>query len=344
MKIRIASILIAVALLLDNALVVGARAETPSHLTFVMPNSPTPYLLPFLIAKDLGWYSKAGLDVEEQIVVGDANALRALISGSADVSYLGSGTVMQAFLTGAPIKILGAWQAIVDYQIISRKGLGKIEQLADKRWASTGAGTMTQIIPSVILKNHGRDPASAQFSGVGGLAARYQAVLGGTVDATILDTYFATLAEQSEKADVVLSVLDEIPGLGYNYIVTSKRTIEDDAKHKATDIFVREALRAVRYIIDQPDGAAEVLAKRLKSGDVALIANVLKKMSAMKVWGINGGLERSTFDLTADFYRKYGLLDGPVDFDKLADASFIDAALKEVGNRYFSEYPPHPYR
>ena len=298
-----------------------------------MPNSPTPYLLAFMIAKDLGWYSKAGLTVEERIVVGDANALRALVSGDADISYLGSGTVMQAFLTGAQIRILGAWQAIVDYQVIARKGMIRLDQIADKRWASTGAGTMTQIIPSVILRTHNFDPAAAQFLGVGGLAARYQAVIAGTVDATILDTYFAALAAQSGKADIVLSVPDEIPGLGYNYIVTSRRTLDDPAKRKATEIFVREGLRGVRLIIDQPEEAANVLAKRLKGGDVAFIADVLKRMTAMKVWGANGGLERSTFDLTADFYQKYGLLSGAVDFDKIAEPSFIDAALDALARR-----------
>lgn len=311
--------------------VVPMQAQT--RLTFVMPNSPTPYLLPFMIAKDLGWYSKAGLEVEEKVVVGDANALRALVSGDADVSYLGSGTVMQAFLTGAQIKILGAWQAIVDYQVIARKGMNKIDQLAAKKWASTGVGTMTHIIPMVVLKKHKLDTSGAQFLGVGGLAARYQAVIAGTVDATILDTYFATLAEQSGKADVVLSILDDIPGLGYNYVVTSRRTLDDQAKKGATEIFVREALRGVRLIADKPQEAAEVLAKRLKGGDVALITSVLQKMTAMNVWGINGGLERSTFDLTADFYRQYGLLNGAVDFAKLADSSFVDAALQQLGKR-----------
>jgi ABC-type nitrate/sulfonate/bicarbonate transport system substrate-binding protein len=320
-------------LIMGTVAVSTASAQTATKLTFVMPNSPTPYLLAFLIAKDLDWYSKAGLEVEEKVVVGDANALRALISGDADISYLGSGTVMQGFLTGAQIRILGAWQAIVDYQVIARKGLGKLDQLADKKWASTGAGTMTQIIPSVVLANHGFKPENAQFLGVGGLAARYQAVMAGTVDATILDTYFATLAEQSGKADIVLSVLDEIPGLGYNYLVTSKRTLDDPAKHKATAVFVREALRGVRLIVDHPDQAAAVLAKRLKGGDAAFIESVLKRMTAMKVWGINGGLERSTFDLTAQFNKKYGLLKGDPDFNALAEPSFKDAALKTLGTR-----------
>lgn len=313
--------------------VAPGQAQTATRLTFVMPNSPTPYLLAFMIAKDLGWYAKAGLDVEEKVVVGDANALRALISGDADVSYLGSGTVMQGFLTGAPIKILGAWQSIVDYQIIARKGMTKLDQIADKKWASTGAGTMTQIIPSVVLANHKFKPEAAQFFGVGGLAARYQAVLAGTVDATILDTYYATLAYNSGRADIVLSVLDEIPGLGYNYIVTSKRTLDNAEKRKATETFVREALRGVRLIVDHPDQAADVLAKRLKGGDAAFIKNVLERMTAMKVWGIDGGLERSTFDLTAKFYQKYGLLKGDVDFNALAEPSFRDAAIKALGQR-----------
>jgi len=309
-------------------------AQQPTALNFVMPNSPTPYLLPFLIAKDLGWYAKAGLDVKEEVVAGDANAMRALISGSADVSYLGSGTVMQAFLTGAQIKILGAWQAIVDYQVVAKKGLTRINELAgDKKWASTGVGTMTQFIPVAILKKHGFDPNASQFLGVGGLAARYQAVLAGTVDATILDTYFATLAEKSGKANIVLSVLDDIPGLGYNYLVTSKRSLDDQTKRRAIGIFVREALRGVRLIIDEPAQAAAVLATRQKNGDVALITDVLKRMTAMKVWGVNGGLERSTFDLTANFYREYGLLAGPVDFDKLAEPSFVDAAIRRLGKR-----------
>jgi hypothetical protein len=53
----------------------------------------------------------------------------------------------------------------------------------------------------------------------------------------------------------------------------------------------------------------------------------------MQVWGINGGLERSTFDLTAQFYKKYGLLSGDVDFKALAEPSFIDAAVKALGSR-----------
>jgi ABC-type nitrate/sulfonate/bicarbonate transport system substrate-binding protein len=109
--------------------------------------------------------------------------------------------------------------------------------------------------------------------------------------------------------------------------------LDDHAKRKATEIFVREALRGVRLIIDKPEEAADVLARRLKGGDAAFITDVLKRMTAMKVWGVNGGLERSTFDLTAGFYQKYGLVSGAVDFDKLAEPAAVDAALSTLSKR-----------
>src|SRR5690606_31609945 len=42
------------------AMLVTSPVHAAARLTFVMPNSPTPYRLGFMIAKDLGWYSKAG--------------------------------------------------------------------------------------------------------------------------------------------------------------------------------------------------------------------------------------------------------------------------------------------
>jgi len=305
----------------------------PAHLTFVMPNSPTPYLLAFLIAQDLGWNKADGLDVEEKVVTGDANALRTLVSGDSDVTYLGSGTAMQAAIKGAPVKILGAWQALIDYQVVAHDKLSTLNDVAGKKWASTGAGTMTQIIPEMVLKKHNLADKAAQFFGVGGLAARYKAVVAGTVDATILDTFYATLAARNGKAKVILSVADELPGLGYNYILVTKTTADDVGKRAAIETFVRNGLRGVRYINEHPDEAAKVLAHRLKSTDASLETETLKTMNKMKVWGLDGGLDRKVFASTAAFYQKNGMLTGAVDYDKLVDDRFVKAALARLDHK-----------
>ena len=53
------------------AFALGSPASSADlKMTFAMPTTPAPYLLPFFLAKDLGWLEKAGLTVEEKVVTG----------------------------------------------------------------------------------------------------------------------------------------------------------------------------------------------------------------------------------------------------------------------------------
>jgi ABC-type nitrate/sulfonate/bicarbonate transport system substrate-binding protein len=48
-----------------------AGAQARAKLRLVLPTPATTYQLPFLVAKDTGWYADHGLDVEEIFVGGD---------------------------------------------------------------------------------------------------------------------------------------------------------------------------------------------------------------------------------------------------------------------------------
>src|SRR4029079_18399809 len=81
------------------AFALGSPASSADlKMTFAMPTTPAPYLLPFFLAKDLGWLEKAGLTVEEKVVTGDTNCMRAVISGEADTTLIGPNTIMQAIV------------------------------------------------------------------------------------------------------------------------------------------------------------------------------------------------------------------------------------------------------
>src|SRR4051812_24586751 len=156
----------------------GAAAQAADlKMTFAMPTTPAPYLLPFFLAKDLGWLEKAGLTVEEKVVTGDVNCMRAVLTGDADTTLIGPNTIMQAIVSGAPLKIIGSIQPVVDYQIAARVGSGTtIKELANKKWAIASVGGMTQALPRMVMKKQGLDGSSAQYLSVGGLAQRYQAI------------------------------------------------------------------------------------------------------------------------------------------------------------------------
>jgi ABC-type nitrate/sulfonate/bicarbonate transport system substrate-binding protein len=55
----------------------------------------TPYstnYTPYIVAKDLGFFQKEGLETEEVFVNGDANATRAVITNAGDVALTGRST------------------------------------------------------------------------------------------------------------------------------------------------------------------------------------------------------------------------------------------------------------
>lgn len=322
--------------LLGCAVALGTTAARSDELkmTFAMPTTAAAYLLPFFLGQDLGWLKEAGLTVEEKVVTGDVNCMRAIITGDADTTAIGPNTIMQAIVSGGAIKIIGTYQPVVDYQIVARTGVAKsINDLGDKKWAIASVGGMTQALPRMVLKKHGVDSSQAQYLSVGGLAARYQAIAAGTVDASLLDVQLALRGEREGRAKIISAIHDDFPNMGYVFFPVRQAALDDPKQRAALQIFIREGIRGVRFIIDNPAAAAEVMEKRLNQNDVAGMTEILKKVTALGVWGVNGGIDRPVLDFSEKVYRDSGDVTADVPYEKLVDTSLVDASLKTLGTR-----------
>jgi NitT/TauT family transport system substrate-binding protein len=303
-------------------------------MTFAMPTTPAPYLLPFFLAKDLGWLGKAGLTVEEKVVTGDTNCMRAVLTGEADTTLIGPNTIMQAVVSGAPLKIVGSFQPVVDYQIVARKGAGDdLKDLGNKKWAIASVGGMTQALPRMVLKKRGIDASNITFMSVGGLSSRYQAIAAGTVDASLLDVQLGLRGEREGRAKIISAVHDDLPNMGYVFFPMRTAALSDPDRRKAMQIFIHEGIRGVRFIQENPAEAAKVLAKRMKVDDVAGLTETLKKINSMGVWGVNGGIDRDVIEFSHKVYRESGDLTRDVAYEQVVDTSLVDASLKDLGKR-----------
>jgi NitT/TauT family transport system substrate-binding protein len=324
-----------VALVLLAALVAGpAPAQDRLRLKFVMPTPPATYLLPFFVAQDLGWYREAGLEVAEQVVSGDPNSLRVVVSGDADVTFIGPPTIMEAVVNGAKVKIFTSWQPVTDYQLVAGTGKAQtLRDLADKRIAVTGPGSMTMHIPQMLMKRAGVDTSQVKFLPVGGMAARLQAVAADKVDATLVDTFFAAKAESAGTARVISSITKEFPGLGYVFAIARESTLAEPAGRAALTRFARGTVAATRYIRHDPAAAAAILKKRLPDEDLALIRATLERLNALSVWGINGGLEREVLEFSSRTFAELGMVKRAVTYDEMVDASIVAAVIGELGRR-----------
>jgi ABC-type nitrate/sulfonate/bicarbonate transport system substrate-binding protein len=294
----------------------------------------TPYstnYTPFIVAKDTGLFKQSGLETEEVFVSGDANATRTVITGTADVALTGPVNVFSAIENGAPIKWIGAWQAAPDYEVVAPHRITSMQDLADKTFAASGPSGLPQVLPVMLFRKLGVPPDRAKFVSVGGHAARLQAVIAGKADAALVNSITAATGIKNGSVHIITSVADHFPKLGYQALAVRNADLSDPAKRRALEALMRGSILGARFIMSNPDKAAELLHTRVKDMDPALLNSVIKRLTEQKLWGVNGGLDPETTNFTAQLATEMGELKTLFKHEQVTDSSIVDAVLRVEG-------------
>jgi len=162
------------------------------------------YYLPLTISEQLGFFRAEGLDIEIIDFAGRAQALQAVVGGSADV---GSGAfentlhlqaknqMFQAFvLQGrAPQIAFGvSVRTLPDYKIVA--------DLRGKKIGVSDPGSSTHMMANLVLSRGGMKASDVSFVGVGTAAVALTAIRSGQIDAMSNTDPVMTMLEQ--KGDV----------------------------------------------------------------------------------------------------------------------------------------------
>jgi ABC-type nitrate/sulfonate/bicarbonate transport system substrate-binding protein len=317
-------------LCLAVVLIVDAPVAVAAKIKMVFPGPVTTFSLPYLVAQKKGWMD--GLEVEDVHVTGDANAMRVLLSGNADIALVGTLNVLASIHAGANIRALHSWQPIGDYSLVLATGKGsKLADLAGKTFASSGPGGLPDQLPRLIMRKHGIDESTARFVQVGGHAARLQAVIGGRADATLINTVTALKGVQDGKVAVLTKLSSEFPGLGYVWNVVRTEALNKPELAAAFQTMTDIGIRGSRYVMENPDEAAAALHERLPDLDLAFLKAVVRDLNSEKLWGANGGLDPAIEEFTAELNMKLGNLPVAPAAKDVLEPRFVDAALKKLG-------------
>jgi ABC-type nitrate/sulfonate/bicarbonate transport system substrate-binding protein len=185
-------------------------------------------------------------------------------------------------------------------------------------------------IPKLLLKTKGVDTSRVNFVSVGGMSDRLKAVLAGKVDATMIDTLFATKALESPDFHIVASIAKEFPQIAYIYLVGAERVLRE--KRKEVELFTRYAIvQGSRLIMKNPDVAVAALHKRLPDLEPKFIRSIVDRLVETGVFGTDGGLERAVTEFTVNLGLETGTLKKRVTFEEVAETSFVDKVLAEEG-------------
>jgi NitT/TauT family transport system substrate-binding protein len=294
--------------------------------------APQPFGLPWYVADEMGFFAKHGIKFEEVYVKGDANSMRALLANQALVGGVGPTTMFSALSEGAKVKVIVASQPVVDYHIIARKGVATtLSELAGLTFASAGPMDLTTEIPKMVLRKNGVDPSTVKFQQVGSHAARLQAVIAGRVQATMINTLYTTIGHRAGDINIITPVALEFPGLGYTYLAVREGDLADPKMRKALKGFVHGTIEGARFIMDNPEQAAGIMHKILPDVDKDILVEVIGRLNATKVWGVNGGVEPEITEFTVKVQMEMGGLKKKLTAADVLDRTLVEEVLAEIG-------------
>ena len=103
------------------------------------------------VAKEMGLFTKYGLEVEPIFLRGGQMATQALVAG--DPPIVNIGTVVQASLQGYNLVLVAAVETKYDQIVFARKGINKLEELKGKKFGISGYGSATHNAANILFQH-----------------------------------------------------------------------------------------------------------------------------------------------------------------------------------------------
>jgi NitT/TauT family transport system substrate-binding protein len=309
------------------ATVVAARpgavraADGLQKLTLVVGTSPPDPACHFLYyGRDNGFYKEAGIDIDIKGITSATNATRAVVAGEADIGWVDGVSSLQARAGGARIQAISSFSPHLDYKIVANKDIGTAKELGGKRFAVATIGGGTYIIPRLIIARAGADPDRVQWVALGNSAARVQALIAGTVDATITTTSFIPRLLTYPRFHVIADAGKDLPDMAYAWEIVGEKALQQ--KRAELQRFVAATARTVQWAVANPDGAVALSVALLPDAPKEEIAAGIRSYIAGGFWSSNGILPKEMVDFTVAVLRTAGQLDRPISYDEFVAQGF----------------------
>jgi len=179
-----------VAAMLLTLLLTSGLAAAQTKITIAVGGGACLCYLPTVLARQLGEYQKAGLEVELVDLKGGSDALKAVLGGSADVV---SGYFDHCVNLAAKKQELQSFVVYDRYPglvlVVSpshNAEIKSIKDLAGKKVGVSAPGSSTDFFLKYLLKKNGLDPAGTAVIGVGLGATAVAAMEQGQIDAAVM--------------------------------------------------------------------------------------------------------------------------------------------------------------
>lgn len=290
------------------------------------------FYAPQYVAIEKGYFKEEGLDVKLVNGSGADNVMTAVLSGEADIGFMGSEASIYVFNEGSGEKIINFAQLTqrAGNFLVARKADEAFtwDKLKGKTVLAGRKGGMPQMVFEYILKKNNIDTQkdlkmvqNIDF----GLTA--EAFASGQGDYSVEFEPFAASLEKEKKGVVVASLgVDSgmVPYTAYSakesYIKKNADTIQKftNALQKGMD-FVKS---------HTPQEIAEVIQPQFKETERETLTTIVERYYDQGTWKDNLVFEKESFELLQDILESGGELSSRVSYEELVNTEFASKAPK----------------
>jgi len=317
-------------LLAAAALALPGTAGAQTKLILALPTTPPNIIhTPALIAKDLGFYKKEGIELTTIQLEGGVYTYRATVAGNADIALASGAFSIVGKAKGAPTKMILASAPKVEASMVVDKDIKTLADLKGKRIGIQEPGGYADVLSRGVLRAAKIDPKDVNFVSIA--SEDVPALVAGQVDTAILHVEQEIVARDKVPTLHAVARLWEIQPKNLSTVmaVTDKTIAEKRAALKG---FVKANIEATRMIYTDRAKVLPIIMKYTEqSKDV--VEKSLDFMIKNCMWDANSGLGPTRVNFTANLMEKVGNIPkGKVPkYDDLVDLSFANDAIKELG-------------
>lgn len=315
---------------LAAAIMLPAAAQAQTKITIGIPTSPPNIVhMPAIVAKELGLYKKAGLDVDIVSLGDGTKVYRALLAGNIEFGLTPGAPTIIGRSNGAAVKALTSNLPKFEASMVVRADIKTLADLKGKRIGIQEPGGFADILSRSVLRAAKIDPKEVNFVAIA--SEDVPALVANQVDTAILHVEQEMFAKSKVPDLHAIARMWELqPKTLYTFLSATEKTIKD--RPDVVQKVVTANIEATRIMYTDRAKIIPILVKQIGYPEKVL-AESFDFLVKQCIWDANSGLGPERVNFTAELMTKVGnIKEGKTPkYEDVVDTTFAKKAIDQLG-------------
>ncbi len=313
---------------------IGCGDSSKENLTTVKLNevAHSIFYAPLYVAIEEGYFEEEGIDLELVTGFGADKTMTALLSGEADIGFMGPETTVYTANEGANDKVVNFAQLTqrAGNFVVAREDMPDFSwnDLKEKTVLGGRAGGMPEMVFEYVLKENGIDPSTDltidQSIDFGSTAAAFS---GGSGDFSVEFEPGATNLEKEGAGFVVASV-----GVDSGYVPYTAFSAKESYIQKHPELiqsFTNALQKGMDYVNQHSsEDIADVISPQFKDTDKNTISTIVERYKSQDTWKNNLVFSEESYNLLLDILEEAGVITDRPAYKELVTTTYAEKAAK----------------